>query len=303
MTLNLKEKTFLYLKENPEKRFTAREIGEWVFRTFPDECLLKKEKSKATKFPIITESDLIQQIVAEIGATRPDIQRKYPEIKTTEERPRKYYFSFNSNEDFEDTQKLADLTEKLTEHGLYTILSQFMKAEQGILTKRIDEKKASNKKGPNGNRWLFPDLVGFENLIKDFQQDTIDLIKSHYAKKAKLWSFEVKIAIDRSNLRESFFQTVSNSSWANYAYLVATELNSNARKELNMLCSLHGIGFILLDQLNPSESEILIPAAERADLDWNSINRLIEENSDFKDYIKLVKQFYLTEDPREKDWD
>ncbi len=303
MALNLKEKTFQLLKDNSGKRFTAREIGEWIFLKYPDECFEKKEKSKASKSPIITDADLIQQIIAEIGAIRPEIQKKYPEIKTTEERPRKYYFSSNLYDvtavDFVDSNH----SEKVSENGLYTKLSEFLKTEQGVLSRRIDEKKASNKKGPNGNKWLFPDVVGFENLIKEFQQDTIDLVKSYNAQKAKLWSFEVKIQIDRSNLRESFFQTVSNSSWANYAFLVATELNSNARKELNMLCSLHGIGFILLNQSNPSESEILIPAKERADLDWNSINRLIEENSDFKYYIKLVKQFYLTEDPRERDWD
>ncbi len=33
-----------------------------------------------------------------------------------------------------------------------------------------------------------------------------------------------KKIINRSNLRESFFQALSNSSWAHYGYLVAADL-------------------------------------------------------------------------------
>ena len=40
-------------------------------------------------------------------------------------------------------------------------------------------------------------------------------------KRTKLWSFEAKLLINRSNVRECFFQAVSNSSWANFGYLVA----------------------------------------------------------------------------------
>lgn len=74
-------------------------------------------------------------------------------------------------------------------------------------------------------------------------------------------------------------------------------------KELRMLSSLHGIGVIRFDAENPSESEVLIPARERSEVDWNSASRLAIENRDFLDYIKLVRQFYQTNDPREKDWD
>ncbi|WP_375665561.1 hypothetical protein [Bartonella sp. TT121SHDZB] len=52
-----------------------------------------------------------------------------------------------------------------------------------------------------------------------------------------------------------------------------------------MLSSSHGIGFIRLDKENSSESEIIIPAKERSDIDWDIANRLVEENKDFLDYI------------------
>ncbi|MCK4155309.1 HrgA protein, partial [Ralstonia pseudosolanacearum] len=77
---------------------------------------------------------------------------------------------------------------------------------------------------------------------------------------------------------------------------------ADTMKELRMLSGVHGIGLIRLDT-NPSESEILIPARERPEIDWESANRLAAENKDFLDYIKLVKQLYQTGEARASDWD
>lgn len=74
-------------------------------------------------------------------------------------------------------------------------------------------------------------------------------------------------------------------------------------KELRLLCSLHGVGVIRLDSENPAESEIMIPARERLEIDWNNTNRLAKENTDFLNYIKLIRQFYQTGDVRDVDWD
>lgn len=105
------------------------------------------------------------------------------------------------------------------------------------------------------------------------------------------------------NVGEAFFPAVSNSSWANFGYLVAGEISGSATlKELRMLSALHGIGFMRLDIENLSESQILIPAKERALVDWDTINRLVEENTDFQDYIKNIKQFYQTGEIRTADW-
>ena len=35
--------------------------------------------------------ELVQQLTAEIGAQRPGLQKRHPEVKTTEGRPRRYY--------------------------------------------------------------------------------------------------------------------------------------------------------------------------------------------------------------------
>ncbi len=47
MSLKLREKTYEYLKSNPEKRFTARQIAEWIFEQYPKECEEKRQNSTA----------------------------------------------------------------------------------------------------------------------------------------------------------------------------------------------------------------------------------------------------------------
>lgn len=80
----------------------------------------------------------------------------------------------------------------------------------------------------------------------------------------RLWSFEVKKTLTVANIRKCFFQAVSNSSWAHEGYLVATAIaDDRVEQELRMLSALHGIGVILLDPENPSESEILLPAQKK----------------------------------------
>ena len=79
-----------------------------------------------------------------------------------------------------------------------------------------------------------------------------DCVNQYSDKRTKLWSFEVKLLINRSNVRECFFQSVSNSSWSNFGYLVAAEIEGqDTLKELRMLFAAHGIGLIKLDADNP----------------------------------------------------
>lgn len=146
------------------------------------------------------------------------------------------------------------------------------------------------------------DIVALEDLSAEWSHKVSECAKQYGDKKARLWSFEVKRLINTSNVRSAFFQAVSNSSWANFGYLVAAQLDEKAKKELRMLSSLHGIGFILLSK-DPTESQIVIPASENYDLDWESINRLAEANKDFSDYIDEIHDFCLTGKTKKKDWD
>ena len=309
MALNLAKAVIGYLKDRPEQKFTARQIAEWVFASYPDECQEKRANSRGGY--IKSDADLVQQLVAEISSQRPRMQTKHPGLKTTEGRPRRYYFSERSDSaevaaaESEGTSTTADTSIlKIDEHALYPLLSQYLWEEFGVFSKRIDEKRSSNKRGPNGNRWLYPDVVGMEDLGADWHQEVRDCVNQYSDKRTKLWSFEAKLLINRSNVRECFFQAVSNSSWANFGYLVTAEIGgTDTLKELRMLFAAHGIGFIKLDVDNPADSQVLIPARERDEIDWDMANRLATENRDFLEYVKLVKQFYQTGEARPADWD
>jgi hypothetical protein len=47
----------------------------------------------------------------------------------------------------------------------------------------------------------------------------------------------------------------------------------------------------------------VIPARFRTEVDWSTANRLCEENSDFRQFIKLVRQFHQTNEVPETGWD
>jgi hypothetical protein len=307
MALNLSKIVVDFLKKHAEEKFTARQIAEWVFETYQEECQTKKANSQV----LGTDADLLQQLVAEIGSYTPRLRKIYPALKTTEGRPRKYYYSEKTDsaevasvERVELSQTKDTISPRFGEHALYPMLSLYLWEEFGIYSKRIDEKHSSNKRGPNGNRWLYPDVVGIEDLGAEWHQEIRDCVNQYSDKRTKMWSFEVKLLINRSNTRECFFQTVSNSSWANFGYLVAAEIEGqDTLKELRMLFAAHGIGLIKLDAENPSESQILIPSKERFEIDWDTANRLATENRDFLEYVKLVKQFYQTGEVRASDWD
>ena len=303
MALNLSKTIVDILKSKQDQYFTARELAEEVLKEKPEECNSKMQRSKATVIPIDNKESLLNQLVAEIGAYKKRIILLSPNIKTTAERPRKYCYSEKSDtQEIEEAEKITK-TNAHPEHDLYPLLCQYLFNDLNIYPKRIDEKKSINSKGSNGNKWLHPDIVGLKNLSEGWNNDVITCAKSHAFDKTSLWSFEVKVKINLSNVRESFFQTVSNSTWANYSYLVAQDIDGKALEELRILCSGHNIGVIKLNKDNYAESDLLIPATEKKQLDWDMINRIVKENPDFKEYINLITEFYQTGKIKERDWD
>lgn len=309
--LRLRDKVFAYLKDNAGGKFTAREIAKWIFETYRAEC----EEKRRVSAQKLDDVALLQQLVAEIGAHRPGIQKKYPQIKITADRPRKYYYSTQSDEDevaqAEAGQRAAGVAHasapqvsspQLYEHDLYPMLMQYLR-DESVFSMRIDEKKSSNSRGSKGNHWLHPDIVGMEDLGADWDREVRDCVHEYFDKRTRLWSFEVKLLLNGSNARESFFQAVSNSSWANFAYLVAKDIEgTDTMKELRLLSAAHGIGLIKLNVEDPSESEVMIPARERAAVDWDMVNRLAKENRDFREFVKRIRRFYQTGETSAADW-
>lgn len=315
MALNLRQTVIDFLKAHPEERFTARKIALWIFENHRNAC---EEKRHSSQQDLSDDAALIQQLVAEIGVNRAGIEKKEPGVHATEGRPRLYFYSREADYSrvlrpnilssdgfiFTGGDSKDNRCQTVSEHDLYPLLCRYLHGEQRLYPKRIDEKRGSNRRGPNGNKWLYPDLVAMEDLGAEWDQEIRACVEQTGAQRARLWSFEVKLLLNRSNVREAWFQAVSNSSWGNFGYLVAAEVEgSDTMKELRLLAASHGIGLILLDAENPTESEILIPARERPDIDWDACNRLAQENTDFRNFISWVRQFHQTGNARVGNWD
>jgi uncharacterized protein len=301
MTLSLRERTFELVKLSPNQKFKARDIAEWIHETYPEETGEKRERSTF----IASETALLNQIVAEIGANRPQWQAKYTSLRTTEGRPRLYYWTEKSETeeiseaeaDALDSEPISNMLTRVLERDLYPMLIQFIASEFGANAFRIDEGTASNRRGPGGNKWLYPDIVALEALASGFNKEVADALRHSGERRARLWSFEVKRLLNRSNVRESYFQAVSNSSWSSFGYLVASEIEgSDTLKEIQMLYAVHGIGLIEIDMESPTESVVRIPARERLSIEWSMCSRLANENKDFQIYMKKVRQFFQTGD-------
>lgn len=125
----------------------------------------------------------------------------------------------------------------LTEDELYPLLAKYLKSEHNLKCYRIDEKRSGNQyKGRN--HWLHPDIVAMQTV--DFRWNKV--VRQSSGQRARLWSFEVKTELTVSNVRKSFFQAVSNSSWADEGYLVAADIPDKVLQELRMLSPAYHIG-------------------------------------------------------------
>lgn len=162
---------------------------------------------------------------------------------------------------------------------------------RNVYTKTIYHEKAKK----NGyNKWNFPDMVGVYIPINDWGSEVIEFNRITDNNSVKIYSFELKINIDRNNYRECFFQAVSNSSWANEAYLVTANIkeDDDLLTELYRLSSLFGVGIIKLKLNDIDSSSVLYQAKPKDSLDWLTINKLSEVSCCFKEFIAEITNNY-----------
>jgi len=226
-----------------------------------------------------------------------DARKQDSDFSKVGSRPVKFFLKeLSSQVSEEELEKSADLLPKpitkvapYKERDLHPLLVEFADREFSAICRTIFHEK-SRKKGDKHNQWIHPDIVGFSLLSQDWKEPVVKLAKTNSFLMAKLYSFELKISIDFTFLREYFFQAVSNSSWAHEGYLVAAEIDENKefRDELSRLSQSFGIGVIQLDTKEYTDSKILYPARERTEIDLETVNRITEVNPDFKEFIISV---------------
>jgi hypothetical protein len=178
------------------------------------------------------------------------------------------------------------------ERDLHKLLSSFLK-NSGTYSKTIFHEQSNGK--DSNQIWTHPDMVGIkfqalqsrasQNLLKSINRSDI----------IKISSYELKREITSdSELKKAFFQAVSNSSWANYGYLVAFEFSDNLTEEMGRLNQSFGIGIIELDA-NPYRSKILFPSTFRG-LDFRTVDKLCKINGEFEKFIEQIEKLMTAED-------
>jgi hypothetical protein len=223
-------------------------------------------------------------------------------------RPKRFYLrtliKAGEEQKFIEEQPVSVLPLKKFEYleqDLHPFLAYYANVFLKIYTKTIQHTKSG--KGEFGE-WIHPDMVGCYFSLDEWKPDVVDFSSAIGKISIELYSFEIKRELNFSNLRESFFQTVSNSSWANEGYLVASEISNDDdfRNELKRLSTSFGIGVIKINIDDPDSSEVLFPAKFKEYLDWDAINKLTI-NPDFKEFIKRIKVDISSKEIRKEKYD
>ena len=293
----LKEKVIAFFEQNSDQQATCDQIAEWIVKTYPDDCA----KKIANSTRINNKDELPSTISSEInihfinfpsmllseGLERVKINGIWG-FHLTKSTSNTETINSNSSSQTINTNLEPKTNKKIDEEDMYKPLREFLSSKHGIHCWRIEHRNAK-KRGQDGDMCLYPDLVGLEDLSTG-GNDTLRKFAERLSNKiSKFWSFYLKKEITTSTVDQCFSQAVSNSSWANFGYLVACEIDDESLKELRILSSSHRIGFIKLIIENPQASEIIIPAEEKKEIDRDRLSKLTS-NRNFQKYISPVNK-------------
>ena len=187
-----------------------------------------------------------------------------------------------------DSDTLLALSHEFDERDLHPLLAAFTRNNPHFMCYAKTIFHENSKKRQKGyNEWLHPDMVGVQFPYDEYDIATRGLLKSFSCNQLKIFSFELKIELNFRNIRQCYFQALSNSSWANEGYLVALKLEKDPElmNEISRLNNAFGVGLILLDSENVEQSEIIFTAESKDSLDWETLNRLVEDSPDFSEFV------------------
>lgn len=200
-----------------------------------------------------------------------------------------------TEEDFDsENSSESDNTSPFKERDLHKLLVSYVGSDSyfsSCYCKTIYHERSDRKK-KGLNRWVHPDIVGVSypfGKMGSYEKRTLEFMSKLEHTECRLYSFEMKIQIKASDLRNWFFEAVSNSSWAHEGYLVALDYEPGIEDEMKMLNESFGIGFIQLSAEDYKKSSRLLPAKRKEQLDWNMINRLLRENPDFREFVNTIE--------------
>jgi len=175
------------------------------------------------------------------------------------------------------------------ERDLHLLFSTYLTSKNIYCKTILHEQSNGND---SNQKWVHPDMIGIDFL--KLTSEVSQFVKAlNTTDSFKLTSYELKKEIRTDHeLKKCYFQAVSNSSWANYGYLVAFEINSSLKDEMERLNQSFGIGIIELKSY-PYESKILFPSRYR-ELDFKTIDKLSKINKTFKEFIIYIEEIITT---------
>lgn len=194
------------------------------------------------------------------------------------------------------------LVSSLKEKELHPFLVKWSSDVWQLACRTIDQSKSKNKhKGEN--EWVHPDIVGVRFETPQAQREpfslTVESLYQKVHKEVEFYSFELKCSVTLSTLKQYYFQAVSNSSWANYGYLVTAELDifdPILMEELGRLVNAFGIGVILLNPERLNQTEVVFEATYKEQLDFYTMEKISNKigNTDFKNFLDGVNSCVAT---------
>jgi len=187
------------------------------------------------------------------------------------------------------------------EKDIHPFLTYYANYYLKAYTKTIQHSRSKKKEF---GEWIHPDMVGCYFPVEDWKSEVVEFGSTIGSLAIKLFSFEIKRELTFGNLREAFFQTVSNSSWAHEGYLVAAEISADEdfQFELRRLSSSFGIGIIRINIEETDSSETIFPARTNENLDWDMVNKLAI-NRDFKEFLKRINIDISSKEIRKEKYD
>lgn len=212
-------------------------------------------------------------------------------------RPTTFWLKSRKDELKEDAQELITKEEteslkntKYKERDLHPLRVYYLAnaTEFRLQYKTIYHEK-SKKQISGKDKWENPDIVGVYIPFNDYEPQTLEILKHINHNVCSLFSFELKVKVNFGNLKESYFQAVSNSSWANEGYLVIFEdIEDDVLEELRRLNASFGIGVIKLEA-NPLDSRVLL-SAKRSEIDLQTMDRLVDSNPNFREFAADINK-------------
>ena len=204
----------------------------------------------------------------------------------------------NNLSEEEDTEEIIENTtanKKILEEDLHIPLTKYLYSMK-IYSKTINA-NATNINLKGKMKWGTPDIVAV--TFKDYiNKSVLELFNHINLPTTEIYAYELKLKLTLGSLTEYYFQALSNSGWANEAWLVAMEIDENdidLMEEIKRLNQSFGVGIIKLNYDNPEDSDILFSAKKRNYLDIDTMHKLCY-NKEFQDFINDVNEILEAKD-------